>query len=498
MVKERKTFFHNEQQHGGMLLELMLVVAISALLIPFISRYQKNTIERARNIAVVKQMEIVQRALENCIEANQIEFMKPTHDYIYSNPAETECLALKQGAKGLIQYGLSDNFATDYQNDYMLRILKTNDSNGAAVLQGVVLLKNNGITALRTREIIDVGGGKLGYTKNNTVYGGYGAFTVSTPDIGLSGQDGIVEMTSAIRGKTNNQYLWRKDNGVTSDAAMLSDLNLGGHSINKIAEMSGNNNSNSSISGYCGQASLDGTQPLISASNVTFKGTASFGNTNIGSGGTSAVINNSNDVACPLTGTGSNSNLFVSGNGKAVVNGDLYTENYTTKNINIIDTITVNNFEEGEIFNASGNVKFRSLNPTKILFTGDYLKVNKIDVTSCVISANNESYYYNAKYGISGCGKDFSASLYDVKIPGLGKKMKTIYERENSSSYTTCDNFKVPLISEQLVKSFVGGIGNIEREATWENITVGQFLELLDDLQDKINEQWVQEVLKLG
>ena len=94
MIMKQKKFFYKNQQHGGMLLELMLMIAISAILIPFIFRYQQNTVERARNIAVVRQMETVQKSLEQCMSANIAELMQPvTNEYIYTpTNDDSECL----------------------------------------------------------------------------------------------------------------------------------------------------------------------------------------------------------------------------------------------------------------------------------------------------------------------------------------------------------------------------------------------------------------------
>ena len=220
MNAKRKMFLYKNHQHGGMLMELMLSVAISAVLIPFIFNYQKNTIERARNIAVVKQMEIVQNALEKCIESNRAELMKPAStNYIYTEGSECLMLTDGTGQHGLIKYGLNESFVNDYKDDYVLRILlkKKSANSNTGVLQGVVLLQQKGITALRTREIVDVGGGKLGYTNANTVYGGFDSFETQSSNLGLTNMNGVVGITSAIRRATNNQYLWRLPTDAAAD-----------------------------------------------------------------------------------------------------------------------------------------------------------------------------------------------------------------------------------------------------------------------------------------
>jgi len=49
-------FFGRNNQHGGMLVELMMTIALAAIIIPFVFRYQQTAVNRARNIAITKQM----------------------------------------------------------------------------------------------------------------------------------------------------------------------------------------------------------------------------------------------------------------------------------------------------------------------------------------------------------------------------------------------------------------------------------------------------------
>lgn len=213
-----------------MLMELMLAIAIAATLIPFVFRYQKNTIERARNVAIVRQMGLVQRALEKCIEDNQSDFTQHVGDTIFSSG--NECFVLKEGDRGLIRYGLTDAFADDYGEDYVIRVLKTKD-----VLQGVVLLQNAGITALRTREIVDIGGGALGAVQNDVVRGGYNSFNVQKKEFGLTDvTNGIVKTTATIRGQVADPYVWRVTGG---SATMESDFYMGSNDIINVGTLQG-------------------------------------------------------------------------------------------------------------------------------------------------------------------------------------------------------------------------------------------------------------------
>ena len=77
MIK-KWSFFNRNTQHGGMLVELMMTIALAAIIIPFVFRYQQTAVIRARNVAITKQMENVQTALERYIIENKSELMRPT------------------------------------------------------------------------------------------------------------------------------------------------------------------------------------------------------------------------------------------------------------------------------------------------------------------------------------------------------------------------------------------------------------------------------------
>ena len=217
-MKIKKIFFNRYFERGGMLMELMLSIALAAIIIPFVFRYQQSAIVRARNVAVVKQMENVQNALERYIVENKSELMKPTGKNISR---------VKIG--DLVDYGLPEYIAESYDNDYQLRILKTADNNNKSILQGIVILSNSEITPLRTREIVNLGGGKFGFVEGNSTYGGFGAFHANASDFGFWDEHGLIGTTNTTRG--NSEYLWRMPSENEEDSTMQSLLNLDGHDI---------------------------------------------------------------------------------------------------------------------------------------------------------------------------------------------------------------------------------------------------------------------------
>lgn len=221
MIKKQKIFSGKNVQHGGMLVELMMTIALAVVIIPFIFKYQQSAVSRARNIAVTRQMEYVQNALERYIVENKTELMRPTGRNIS-----------RVKIADLIDYGLPDYIVENYGEDYQLRILKSANSDKKSVLQGIVILNNTDISPIRTREIVNLGGGKFGFVEGNVTYGGFGVYRTSTSDFGISDTKGLVSTTSIKRG--NTEYLWRLPSESEDDATMQSSLNLDGHNISNV------------------------------------------------------------------------------------------------------------------------------------------------------------------------------------------------------------------------------------------------------------------------
>ncbi|MCQ2574672.1 MAG: hypothetical protein MJ156_01025 [Alphaproteobacteria bacterium] len=217
-MKICKKNLYNDQQKGSMLIELMMSIALAAIVIPFIFKYQQNTIAREKNIAVTRQMENVEHALERYIIANKTELMLPVGKNI-----------TRVKISDLSEYGLSEDVIDDYGDQYQLRILKTANVDNKSVLQGVVILTNNEISPLRTREIVNIGGGKIGFVEGSSTHGAFGAFHTNSVDYDINTSNGIIKTTDVTRGDV--QYLWRLPSGNVLDSTMLSSLNLSGHDI---------------------------------------------------------------------------------------------------------------------------------------------------------------------------------------------------------------------------------------------------------------------------
>ena len=214
------SIFNNSR--GSMLVELLLSVALAALIIPFLFRYQHSSIERAQNIAITNQMTEIQVALERYIVANRDELLRTVGRNI--TRVELDDLA---------EFGVPQSVLDAGDEKYQLRILKSSDVSGQSTLQGVIVRASDDITPLRTREIVNLSGGSMGFVDGTHAYGTFGAWHTDALDMGVDIDNGIIETTSVNR--DNALYLWRVPSENPDDAKMMSPLNLGGHDIKNAA-----------------------------------------------------------------------------------------------------------------------------------------------------------------------------------------------------------------------------------------------------------------------
>ena len=218
MKYTKKIFSDKCNMRGSMLVELLLSVALAALIIPFIFRYQQNAIERAQNISIKNQMTEIQVALERYIVANREDLLRTVGQNI-----------TRVALADLVPYGVPESVFDSAENKYQLRILKSSDVSGQSTLQGVVVRAAEDITPLRTREIVNLSGGSMGFVDGNRAYGTFGAWHTDTVDMGIDVENAIIETTSVNR--DNALYLWRTPSDSPDDAKMMSPLNLAGHDL---------------------------------------------------------------------------------------------------------------------------------------------------------------------------------------------------------------------------------------------------------------------------
>ena len=218
MNKKCGIFTETKTQHGGMLVELLMSVAIVAVVIPFLFKYQQDSVLHAENIAVARKMQDVQNALERYIVANRETLLNVAGKNI-----------VRVEISQLVDFGIPENILEEEADKYQLRVVKSADAIGQATLQGVVVMNDENINPLRTRQIMSVGGDNMGFIDGTHAYGTFGAWHTDTVSIGINTTEGIISTTPVSR--DNALYLWREPSQNPDDATMMGPLNLGGHDI---------------------------------------------------------------------------------------------------------------------------------------------------------------------------------------------------------------------------------------------------------------------------
>lgn len=201
-----------------MLIELLLSVALASVAIPFVFQYQHDAVVRAQNISVRNQMSDIQAALERYIIANREQLLKTVGRNI-----------TRVDLDALMPYGLPESALEMGPDVYQLRILKTNDSSAQATLQGVVVRVSDDMSPLRTREIVNMSGGTMGFVDGTHAYGTFGTWHADLVDMGLDMDNGLIETTRVNRDSA--LYLWRVPSTNPDDAKMMAAFNLSGHDI---------------------------------------------------------------------------------------------------------------------------------------------------------------------------------------------------------------------------------------------------------------------------
>lgn len=205
-------------QRGGMMVEILLTLALCTVMLPFIVGFQRDRATRAQNIATAAQMGEIRTALERYIDANKKQMLRVVGQNI-----------TRVSISDLVQFGAPENIAQKYGDDIQVRVLKSNDRDGRATLQGVVVLNNPDITPMRTREIVNLGGTNFGFIDRGQAFGAFGAWRTNAANFAISNADGIVQVTDEKYERA--EYLRRVPSISQRDATMLSPMNLGGHNI---------------------------------------------------------------------------------------------------------------------------------------------------------------------------------------------------------------------------------------------------------------------------
>lgn len=386
---------HKSNQRGAMLVELLMSVALAAIIMPFIFRYQQSIAVRAENIAITRDMSEIQDALERYILDNRELLLNTVGRNI-----------TRVNMSDLIEYGLNPDLSDN--DDYQLRVLKSNDIDDRATLQGVIVFSSDEINPMRTREIVAMGGDEMGFIEGNRAYGTFGAWRADTLDMGLDVTDGIVETTSVNR--DNALYLYRVPTDNASDAMMLSGLNLGGHDIINAAFFDAS-------SAEFGETL---TMGVAASDDVIFQNRTTLDNLlNVASATVSGILSSDSrtmEVA-------RNFSLADTGKFTSLTTGDLYVSNMT------LGGLSINSDLDGP---ALLNVN-RSVDMTGGTIDAMFVTVGfagsitpRLVVYDRIEDSNNPAYFWDLNASV--------ANMFDITLQNLTDLAQLAVAYENASN----------------------------------------------------------------
>lgn len=387
---------HRHQERGSMLIELLMSVALAAIIMPFIFRYQQSVVQRAENIAIAEQMTGIQTALERYIVDNREQLLQTVGRNI-----------TRVNMADLVDYGLNPDLLAAV-DDYQLRILKSNDINDRATLQGVIVFSSDEITPMRTREIVALGGDNMGFIEGNRAYGTFGAWHADAIDLGLNVTDGIVETTSVNR--DNALYLYRVPTDNASDATMLSGLNLGGHDITNAA--------------FFDVASAEFGETLTlgvgAATDVIFQSRTTLDQTLDVKSATVAGILSSDSRTMEVA---KNISLADTAKFTSFTTGDLWVSNMTLGGLSISA-----DYDGPSVLNVNKTVDMTGGNIDAMFVTVGFAGsiTPRLVVYDRIEDSTNPNYYWDAEYGV--------ANLADVTLQELNRMAPLAVYAENATS----------------------------------------------------------------
>lgn len=387
---------HRHQERGSMLIELLMSVALAAIIMPFIFRYQQSVVQRAENIAIAEQMTGIQTALERYIVDNREQLLQTVGRNI-----------TRVNMGDLVDYGLNPDLLAAV-DDYQLRILKSNDINDRATLQGVIVFSSDEITPMRTREIVALGGDNMGFIEGNRAYGTFGAWHADAIDLGLNATDGIVETTSVNR--DNALYLYRVPTDNASDATMLSGLNLGGHDITNAV--------------FFDAASAEFGETLTlgvgAATDVIFQSRTTLDQTLDVKSATVAGILSSDSRTMEIA---KNISLADTAKFTSFTTGDLWVSNMTLGGLSIST-----DYDGPSVLNVNKTVDMTGGNIDAMFVTVGFAGsiTPRLVVYDRIEDSTNPNYYWDAEYGV--------ANLADVTLQELNRMAPLAVYAENATS----------------------------------------------------------------
>lgn len=431
---DKSTFAQLHSMGGSMLIELLLSVALTAVAMPFLFRYQENAVRRAENVGIAQQMSQIQSVLERYIVENREDLLKTVGRNI-----------VRIDLSDLVPFGLSES-VLESKDKYQVRVLKSLERSGQSTLQGIVVFASNEITPLRTREIVSLGGGNMGFIEGNHAYGNFGAWHANTADFGVSLTDGIVSKTSVNR--NNALYLWRVPSDNVSDATMQSSLNLGGHDIEDIMFLN------------AASAQFEETLKLgeTAATTTIFKNRTTIDNdfkTNTSVvAGTLSADSRTMEIAGTL-------NIADLGKFSALNTADLWVNKLTLSGLSISSDADVPVLKINQSLNMiSGRVDAMFVT---VGFSGSITP--RLVVNESIEDSINSSYYWNVKDG--------NARMFDITLKELNR-MASVIISNNKTLYQT-----------SVYQIFNSVVAN-------KNATVADYMNAINEIQRTVRSKYHQ------
>ena len=421
-------------QRGGMLIELLMSVAIVALVLPFLFKYQQDSVVRAENITVARQMQDVQNALERYIVLNRDVLLNVAGKSI-----------TRVNIADLAEYGVAESIIEKDGDKYQLRILKSGDSTGQATLQGVVVMSDTTISPLRTRQIVEVGGDNMGFIEGTHAYGTFGAWHTDAIDIGVNVPDGII--TTSVR-RDNALYLWREPSDNADDSKMLSPLNLGGHDI--VATKY--------FDAFAAQFDENLKSITVAADKVVFSNRTTI----------DSVLETKN-ATCVGNLSADSKTMEIAGTLSLADTGKF--SNFTVKDLwtNTLSLSGLSNSSKAAVLNINQRLDMTggriSAVYTTVGFSGSITP--RLAVRDKIVDSVNDEYYWDVKNKM--------ANLYDVSFPEL-ERMATL------------------IVYKEADKSTVAG-RTFSAVAANKNATVADYMNAIQEIQNKVRAKY--SLLKL-
>lgn len=422
-------------RRGGMLIELLMSVAIVALVLPFLFKYQQDSVVRAENITVARQMQDVQNALERYIVLNRDALLNVAGKSI-----------TRVDIADLAEYGVPDSIIDKDGDKYQLRVLKSADSTGQATLQGVVVMTDTTISPLRTRQIVEVGGDNMGFIEGTHAYGTFGAWHTDAIDIGVNVPDGIITTTSVRR--DNALYLWREPSNDAEDAKMLSPLNLGGHDIANVQY----------FDAFAAQFDETLKSVTIVADKVVFSNRTTIDSALETKNATCIGNLSADSKTMEIAGT-----LSLADTGKF--------SNFTAKELwtNTLSLSGLSNSSKTSVLNVNQRLDMTegriSTVYTTVGFSGSITP--RLVVRDKIVDSVNDEYYWDLK--------NKTAKLYDVSFPELERMATLIVYKEADKSTVSG-------------RAFSAVVAN-------KNATVADYMNAIQEIQNKVRAKY--SLLKL-